>query len=184
LQDENLFDSWKNNIRSNDIEVLRNSVKNAGLREEYNGLVKALLNKRDKLLEEGKNIEEVAKTLQAERRQLTIQYKHSTPDDFLEWIFKRNDITYTQTGKGDEWGATYEGLFKINAKKKFNIDDLDNLNQQQIDEINASIAKSSSFTFGGTKQELGENFYNFFKTHISSTELEKLENILIKYRMK
>jgi hypothetical protein len=30
--------------------------------------------------------------LSAERRQLTIDYKKITPDDFMEWIFKQNEI--------------------------------------------------------------------------------------------
>ena len=160
------------------------SIANVNLREEYVGLVKALENEKTRLLKEGKTIEEVAKFLQAERRRLTVEYKHITPDDFLEWIFKRNDITYTQKGKGDKWGATYDGLVKSNAKKMFDIDDVSILNQIQLKEINESIAKTASEVAESTKQALGDNFYNFFKDKIPESELNNLTDILIKYRMR
>ncbi len=184
LHEENLFDAWKNNIRSKDLDDLRASVKNSGLREEYAGKVEALANKKDQLLNEGKTIEEVAKTLQRIRRELTTDYKHATPQDLLEWIFKRNNIIYTQTGKGDKWGATYEGLVKSNAKKKFGVEDLSTLSKEQMDVINESIANSSSFNFGGTKKALGDGFYKFFEDKISTLELKELEDVLIKYRMR
>lgn len=184
LQDENLLSAWKENLRSDNLDELLISKTNSVLREEYAAKVEALADKKIELLNEGKSIEEVAKILQEMRRSLTIEYKDYTPSDFLEWIFKRNEITYTQTGKGDKWGATYEGLVKTNAKKKFGIDDLNLLNQSQWNEINESIAKSSSFNFGGTKKELGTNFYDFFTDKVSSSELQELEKILIKYRMR
>ncbi len=42
VKDENLFDAWKNNVRSADLDILRNSISNSGLRHEYDGLVTAL----------------------------------------------------------------------------------------------------------------------------------------------
>ncbi|WP_157451786.1 hypothetical protein [Cellulophaga lytica] len=37
---------------------------------------------------------------------------------------------------------------------------------------------------GATKQQLGDNFYDFFKDKISSSELVDFETILKKYRMR
>ena len=182
LQDENLFDAWKNNVRSTDLDALKNSIANGNLRSEYDGLVSALSREKIKLLEQGKTMEEVARALQAERRRLTIYYKHITPDDFLEWIFKRNDMTYTRTGRGDKWGATFEGLLTSKANKKRI--DLNTATQSQLNEIYESIADGASRTSGATKQQLGDNFYDFFKDKISSSELVNFETILKKYRMR
>ncbi|WP_103072139.1 fibronectin type III domain-containing protein [Aquimarina sediminis] len=187
LKNENLLDAWKNNVRSKNLEVLRNSIAKGTLRNEYDSKVTGLANLKERLLQEGKKIEEVAKTVFEKRRTLTIEYKHITPDDFLEWIFKRNDITYVQTGKGDKWGATFDGLKKSISRKK-DID-LNNATPSQLDEIYEAIANGASKTSGATKQQLGDNFYNFFEkaknqNQISTEEFDAFVKVLHKYRMR
>ncbi|WP_103072662.1 fibronectin type III domain-containing protein [Aquimarina sediminis] len=187
IKDEDLFDAWKNNVRSTDLEVLRNSISKSNLRNEYDGLVTGLANEKTRLLSEGKTIEEVANIVFERRRSLTIEYKHITPDDFLEWIFKRNDITYTQTGKGDKWGATFDGLFNSIANKKGI--DVNTATPAQLDEIYEAIANGASKTSGATKHQLGDNFYNFFENaknqgKVSAEEFDAFVQILYKYRMK
>lgn len=187
VKDENLFDAWKNNVRSADLDILRNSISNSGLRNEYDGLVTALASEKTKLLSEGKTIEEVAEIVFEKRRSLTIEYKHITPDDFLDWIFKRNDITYVQTGKGDKWGAKFDGLFNSIANKKGI--DVSSATQSQLDEIYEAIANGASKTSGATKEELGDNFYKFFENaksqgKINVEEFDSFVKVLYKYRMK
>lgn len=187
LQDKNLFDAWKDNVRSTDFDVLATSIENSNLRNEYHDLVSALADKKISLLDEGKSMEEVARTLFTERRRLTIHYKHITPPEFLKWIFKRNEITYTKTDKGDEWGATFDGLFNSKLKKMAKMDSTvtkATATEAQLNKIYESIANSSSRTSGATKQQLGDNFYLFFKDKISATELAEFEKVLKKYRMR
>ncbi|GAA4278348.1 fibronectin type III domain-containing protein [Aquimarina mytili] len=187
LQDENLFDAWKNNVRSADLDVLRNSISKSNLRNEYDGLVTALAQEKTKLLSEGKTIEEVAKVVFEKRRSLTIEYKGITPDDMLELIFKRNDILYTQSGKGDKWGATFDGLFNSIAAKKGI--DISSATQSQLDEIYDAIANGASKTAGEDKYKLGNALYKFFEEKVTTGQISKKEfdhfvEILYKYRMK
>jgi len=79
-------------------------------------------------------------------------------------------------------GATFEGLLTSKANKKGV--DLNTATQSQLDEIYESIADGAYRTSGATKQQLGDNFYDFFKDKISSSELVDFETILKKYRMR
>ncbi len=104
-----------------------------------------------------------------------------TPDDLMEWIFKRNEIEYVQKGKGDKWGMTWDGVLNYRARQ-LGID-LKNANENQINQIYKKIIEGVSHTFGVDKRKLGRNFYDFFKSKISSSDLDNLRRVLEKYRM-
>jgi hypothetical protein len=182
LQNDNLFDVWKNDIRSNDIDELKEIAKIPNLRTEYNLRVQELAQKKIQLEGQGKTKLEIAQQLSAERRQLTIDYKKITPDDFMEWIFKRNELEYVVTGTGDKWGMTWSGALKKQAERT-GLSDILYATPQQLETIYENIANGASKTFGVDKMALGENMLAFFNGKVSATELESFKNILKKYRM-
>jgi hypothetical protein len=121
-------------------------------------------------------------TLSADRRQLTIDYKKITPDDFMEWIFKRNEFEYVATGTGDKWGMTWEGALKKQAEK-LGLPNISQATPQQLETIYENIANGASKTFGVDKIALGKNFRQFFDGKVSAAEYGELERLLLKYRM-
>jgi hypothetical protein len=109
LQDDNLFDVWKNDIRSFDIAELTLYKSKGNLRAEYTQAVESIANKATELKALGKTDLEIAQEVFNLRRQTTINFKGATPDDMLELIFEYNNIRYTQTGLGDKWGLSWNG---------------------------------------------------------------------------
>jgi hypothetical protein len=75
------------------------------LREAYVNEVRGLRAKGEKLLAEGQSPEQVAKTLNSDRRALGIKYKDLTPKPLLEKIYQRNLEKY-----GDRLGPTIDWL--------------------------------------------------------------------------
>lgn len=57
-------------------------------------------------------VENIAQEVFQIRRTTTIAYKEVTPDDLLAHIYEFNNIRYTQTGLGDQWGLTWEGALQ------------------------------------------------------------------------
>jgi hypothetical protein len=109
LQDDNLFDVWKNDIRSADIAELLLYKSKGNLRNEYITAVNAIADKATELKALGKNDVEIAQEVFNLRRQTTINFKAATPDDMLDIIYEFNNIRYTQTGLGDKWGLSWNG---------------------------------------------------------------------------
>ncbi|PCI31697.1 MAG: hypothetical protein COB60_11055 [Flavobacteriaceae bacterium] len=110
LQDENLFDVWKNDIRSNIIDELTDYLSKRNLRNDYVSAVETIGDRVAELRNLGKTDIEIAQEVFELRRQTTINFKNVTPDDMLPWIFEFNDIRYTQKGLGDKWGLTWDGV--------------------------------------------------------------------------
>lgn len=110
LQDDNLFDVWKNDIRSNNITELTEYLSKGNLRNDYISAVESISNRVTELRNLGKTDLEIAQEVFELRRQTTIDFKNATPDDMLPWIFEFNDIRYTQKGLGDKWGLTWDGV--------------------------------------------------------------------------
>jgi hypothetical protein len=75
------------------------------LREAYVNEVRGLRAKGERLLAEGQSPEQVAKTLNSDRRALGIKYKDLTPKPLLEKIYQRNLEKY-----GDRLGPTIDWL--------------------------------------------------------------------------
>jgi hypothetical protein len=57
-----------------------------------------------------------------------------TPDAFMEWIFKRNELEYVATGTGDKWGMTWNGALKKQVKK-LGLLDISQAKPQQLETI-------------------------------------------------
>ncbi len=165
LQDDNLFDVWKNDIRSNNIDELTNYLSKGKLRNEYIEVVKSLKGEVDKLLAQGKPKLEVAQTISARRRKISTDYKGATPDDLLEHIFDFNNSRYTANGWGDELGQTWEGALK----RQKDLKGLDPGN-----EAYDNIIRGASTPLG-TKEQLGAALYK--------TLGDDVLPVLKKYRM-
>ncbi len=143
LQDENLFDVWKNDIRSTDITELTLYKSKGSLRNDYLQTIDGLKQEAQTLLSQNKLKVEVAETMCNKRRQITTDFKGATPDDLLEWIYKFNDKRYTSKGYGDKWGQTWEGAKKMQTDRGV-------IGEAVYD----AIIKGSS-TGLGTKEDLG-----------------------------
>ncbi|MCP3923432.1 MAG: hypothetical protein GY714_12710, partial [Desulfobacterales bacterium] len=154
---------WRTECRTSSISELKTSISRGGLREEYVGKVEELEQLKNNLLNQGLPKKDIAKTLFEKRRELTINYKGITPDDFLEFIYKRNEIKYVKKGIGDKWGLTWEGALK-HYKKDYD-----------------KIMNGASDVMAPTKQKLGEAFKKVFKKN--EGEYARLIKILKKYRM-
>lgn len=163
LQDDNLFDIWKNDIRSSNIDDLITFKSKGNLRNEYTNAVENLVNEKSKLFALGKTKEEVARTLHQTRRDIGVQFKNATPDDLREWIYRFNTKRYE-----DNLGPKFDDLF-TKAKSNGLTD------EQAFDKI---IQTSS--TPLGDKGQLGTALRNAFKEEPDLLELIK---ILEKYRM-
>jgi hypothetical protein len=109
LQDDNLFEVWKNDIRSSNIDELIAFKSNGNLRDDYITAVNSIASKASDLKALGKTDLEIAQEVFNLRRQTTINFKGATPDDMLDIIFEFNNIRYTQTGLGDKWGLSWNG---------------------------------------------------------------------------
>jgi hypothetical protein len=94
LQNDNLFDVWKNDIRSGNIDDLIAYKSKGNLRKEYTNAVENLVNEKSKLFDLGKTKEEVARTLHQARRDIGVQFKNATPDDLRDWIYRFNTKRY------------------------------------------------------------------------------------------
>lgn len=114
------------------------------LRKEYTNKVLELENIAIRLLQSNMAVEDVAKKVFEMRRKLTIEYKHMTPDDLQEVIFRFNNERYTKKGLGDKWGLTWEGALKKYSKNG------------KID--HESIIKGASKNLG-TKDQVGAAIY-------------------------
>ena len=200
LDEENLITSWEKNVRSSNPDELAEAINRGKLRDEYVEKVGNLKHVNDELAKQGKSPKEIAVYVVGERRRLTIEYKHMTPEDFLEWIFKRNEIVYVKSGKGDKWGATFDGLFE-STKKKLN---RKNGKMPSDDEVYNAMAGGSNKNAGSkqkgkgketkpgkemsNKEKLGKSFYDLFEQKledgiITKKEFGELEKVLKKYRM-
>lgn len=180
--EEGVFKAWVEDCRSTDINELFQALERHGIRDEYNALVSGLADKRLALIAEGKSKLEIAQTLNQMRRDLTIKYKHITPKDLMEWIFKRNDIVYVKTGKGDLWGATWDGLVKSTAKE-LKILDLGKATAEEMAMIYDKIAESSSITAAPDKMGLGVRLKNVLQPALDPAEYQRFVGVLEKYRM-
>ncbi|MCE7926807.1 MAG: DUF4157 domain-containing protein [Haliscomenobacteraceae bacterium CHB4] len=156
LQNDNLFEIWKNDLRSTSVDELLAFRSKVGLRTQYINAVNGLEAEAEILLSQREPKSKVAEILFNRRRAITIEFKNATPDDLLEWIFKFNDKRYTQTGFGDKWGMTWEGVIK-----KYGTD---------YDKIIKAAA-----TPLGDKKQLGDALFKAFGADIKP--------ILDKYRM-
>ncbi|WP_294676204.1 hypothetical protein [uncultured Fluviicola sp.] len=183
LQNEGLFEIWKTGVRSSNIEELREVAKIPNLRSEYAQKVKALAQKKIELESQGKTPLEIAQTLFGNRRDLTIHYKKITPDDLMEWIYKRNHFEYVVKGTGDKWGLTWQGALKKYSKDI--VEDLSQATPSQMNEIYSKIAGSASEIFEGAEDKiaLGQRFLTYFDGKVTPTEFLSLERVLLKYRM-
>jgi len=76
------------------------------LRAEYEAKVRGLKTKEQELRMAGKSDEEIARTLNADRRALGVEYKDLTPPDKLAEIYERNMAKYD----GDKLGPTADLL--------------------------------------------------------------------------
>ena len=76
-----------------------NRIEKPPLRLEYEAVVRGLKELEDKLREEGKSPEEIARTLSRRRRAIGRYYKSISPPEFREKAFKRNIHDF-----GDKWG--------------------------------------------------------------------------------
>lgn len=164
IQDENLLDVWKNNIRSTDINELIAFKSKGTLRDQYISIVENLKNERSILLSQNKSKEEVAKILNQRRRDIGVQFKDATPDDLREWIYKFNIKRYT-----DKLGPTFDYLFKGHKAKGLT-------DEQAFDKIMETSASPL-----GNKQALGAAMRKTFADEEENLTL--LNIILKKYRM-
>ncbi len=160
LQEDNLFDVWKNDIRSNSIDDLIAFKSRGSLRSDYITAVNSIANKASELKALGKTDLEIAQEVFNLRRQTTINFKGATPDDMLDIIYEFNDIRYTQTGLGDKWGLSWNGA--VTKATKNGVTDY-------------SKIISGASTPLGDKQVLGKALYDIVGT--------KTLPVLQKYRM-
>ncbi|WP_108869405.1 fibronectin type III domain-containing protein [Aquimarina aquimarini] len=187
MKDEKLFDVWKNNVRSANPQELRNAIANSTLRNDHDTKISELEQLRVNRISQGIPMKDVARTIVDRRRAITIEYRDMIPDDLLEWVFKRNDIRYTQKGTGNRWGATYDELIEIKAREKGI--DLNTPTPSQLHEIYQEIAKGASKITHTTKKQQGESLYTFFENaknqgKISTEEFNAFVQVLHKYRMR
>jgi hypothetical protein len=160
LQDDNLFEVWKNDIRSSSLDELSVYKNKGNLRNEYIASVNSIADEAKRLKSLNKSDMEIAQEVFNLRRQTTINFKHATPDDMLDLIYEFNDIRYTKTGLGDKWGLSWEGA--VAKATKNNVTDY-------------SRIISGASTPLGDKQALGKALYDI----VGSKTLP----ILKKYRM-
>ena len=163
LQNDNLFDVWKNDIRSADVAELTLYKSKGSLRKEYTNAVENLVNDKSKLFALGKTKEEVARTLHQTRRDIGVQFKNATPDDLRDWIYRFNIKRY-----GDNLGPKFDDLFS-RAKSS-------GLTDEQAFE---KIIQTSSTPLGD-KAQLGTALRTVLK---DEEDLSELIKILEKYRM-
>jgi hypothetical protein len=160
LQNDNLFDVWKNDIRSISIDDLIAFKSKGSLRSDYITAVNSIANKASELKALRKTDLEIAQEVFTLRRQTTINFKGATPDDMLEIIYEFNDIRYTQTGLGDKWGLSWNGA--VTKATKNGVTDY-------------SKIISGASTPLGDKQVLGKALYDVVGN--------KTLTVLQKYRM-
>jgi DNA repair exonuclease SbcCD ATPase subunit len=91
--------AYQEAVAAGNLEQLR------GLRQQYVQEVEALTAEAERLGNEGKTAEEIARTLHARRRELGVTYKNMTPPGTLARIYERNLQKY-----GDPLGPTIEWL--------------------------------------------------------------------------
>lgn len=163
LQAENLFDVWKNDLRSSNLAELNDFKGKGNLRNEYMAAVDNLKNEKTALLAQNKSLMEVAKTLHQRRRDTGEKFKNATPDDLREWIYKFNNKRY-----GDKLGPKFESL--LSKAKASGMSD-----EQAYNKI-----IDSSSTPLGDKMALGAAMRKAFD---NTPELPQLVKILEKYRM-
>ncbi|TSE06761.1 fibronectin type III domain-containing protein [Aquimarina algiphila] len=174
LQDENLFDIWKNSIRSNDINILKKFALQGDVRTEYANALDNFINKERKLMDQFKNdpnkLEKVAKGMFDLRLETTTRFKvEKTPADLLEWIHKFNVNRYGPIG-GNKWGHTWESIVDANKRKGLEGDDL----------YNKIISSSKTPLGDGDKVKLGDAMRDVLK---NDSKFSDLEIILKKYRL-
>lgn len=158
-----MFDVWKNDIRSSNIDELITFKGRGNLRNEYTNAVENLVNEKAKLFALGKTKEEVARVLHQTRRDIGVQFKNATPDDLRDWIYRFNNKRYN-----DNLGPKFDYL--LNKAKSSGLTD-----EQVFDQI----IKTSSTPLGD-KGQLDAALRNIFKDEPDFVELIK---ILEKYRM-
>ncbi|WP_134345728.1 fibronectin type III domain-containing protein [Flavobacterium psychrophilum] len=171
LQNDNLFEVWKNDIRSNNIDELILYKSKGNLRNDYLQTIDGLKQEAQSLLLQNTPKVEIAETMCNRRRQITTDFKGATPDDLLEWIFKFNDKRYTSLGYGDKWGQTWEGAKKLQLDRGIT-----------GDAAYDAIIKGSSSGLG-TKEQLGSVLKGTLKPILSEQEFTRLTSALDKYRM-
>ncbi len=171
LQNDNLFDVWKNDIRSADVAELTLYKSKGNLRNEYLQTIDGLKQEAQTLLSQNKPKLQVAEIMCDRRRQITTDFKGATPDDLLEWIFKFNDKRYTSLGYGDKWGQTWQGAKNYQQAKGLS-----------GDAMYDAIIKGSSAGLG-TKVQLGGALKGTLQPILSEQEFNRLINTLEKYRM-
>jgi hypothetical protein len=160
LQNDNLFDVWKNDIRSADVAELTLYKSKGSLRNDYITAVNSIADKAAELKALGKTDIEIAQEVFDLRRQTTIDFKTATPDDILDIIFEFNYIRYTQKDLGDKWGLLWNGALTKATKNG---------------EVDYSAIITMASKPAGTKEVLGKLFYEI----VGAKTLPVLE----KYRM-
>lgn len=183
-----LVDAWKKNVRTTNLKELKESIPKSSLRNEYFEKLQQIEQRRIKMISQNFESKEIANSLFNRRRQLTKDYKNATPEDLLEWIFKRNEINYIKKGTGDKWGHTWEGVIKKTKESFDKAVSAGKISSYSMDDVYNRIAKSASNSFGKNKIELGKNFNDFFKqaydnNQITESDFSNLLKILSKYRM-
>ncbi len=93
--------------RFRELPDLNSAQSGALLRQEYESAVRALSDRAAQMRSGGRPLEEIARTLHAERRALGEQFKATTPPDALEQIYARNLERY-----GDRLGPTIDWLIE------------------------------------------------------------------------
>ncbi len=174
LQDENLFDVWNNNVRSKDIELLRDFAKRGNVRVQYAKALSGFVEEETRLLKQFENIpnklEKVAKGMFELRLKTTTRFKlEKTPVDLLEWIHKFNVKRYTPIG-GNKWGHTWQSIIKYNKSKGLEGDNL----------YKKIIASSKTPLGDGDKLKLGDALKDAFK---NDSQFDGLQKTLEKYRL-
>jgi hypothetical protein len=160
MQSENLLDVWAKDLRSSNLDELANFKGKAGLRDEYIAAIGELKPKAEKLLADGVPKEEVARIVFEDRRRITIEFKHATPGDMLELILEFNTKRYKETGLGDEWGLSWEGV--VSKATKEGVTNYDRIIQGAATPL-------------GDKKVLGKNLFDVLG--------RKTLPVLTKYRM-
>lgn len=174
LQDENLFDVWKNDIRSSNIDDLRLFESKGDVRLKYKEALEAFIGEEEKLLKfydlAPNKYEKVAEAMFDLRLKTTTRFKvEETPADLLEWIYKFNEKRYIPIG-GNKYGHTWESIVATNKSKGFSADDL-----------YKKIIESSKTPLGdGDKMVLGDALKKAFENEF---DFNKLKIILEKYRL-
>ena len=93
------------------------SYKANPLRQAYESEVNGLADIANTLKSQGKNPEEIARTVSQARRDLGVKYKNATPPTLRDFIYERNMATYN----GDQLGPTFDWLMN---KYNGNFDDI------------------------------------------------------------